>query len=49
MIAHFDNRYLLDYAKKMDAKYILLFRDPVERDWAQLTLPSGEASYDLRA
>jgi pantetheine-phosphate adenylyltransferase len=22
-IAHFDNRYLVDYAKKMDAKYIL--------------------------
>jgi len=23
VIAHFDNRYLVDYAKKMDAKYIL--------------------------
>lgn len=23
VIAHFDNRYLVDYAKKMDAKYVL--------------------------
>lgn len=23
VVAHFDNRYLVDYAKKMDAKYIL--------------------------
>ena len=37
VIAHFDNRYLVDYAKKMDAKYILRgIRSPADYEYERV-------------
>jgi len=37
VLAHFDNRYLVDYAKKMDAKYILRgIRSPSDYEYERV-------------
>ncbi len=37
IIAHFDNRYLVDYAKKMDAKYVLRgIRSPSDYEYERV-------------